>query len=337
MTTGPREQPSPRRAGSAAARWHRLRRAAAAGLAAAFTVLLPVAVASAWIRGTVLSTSGYVAAVSNVAASPAVRAVIQEAVTAEAGAVLPRGRGALGGPLRTGPADLAGKEASAFMASPAFQRLWAEANEFAHAQLISVLSGNSTLVPAAGGPVTLNLIPASAIPACRVLSHVRSPACAQIPLFPAAALAGPRRVYRVLTAATWLALALTPLAFAGALVVSPRRRRILIQMAAGGTLTLLLTMTVLGRLQSSLTARAAPRYQAVTSAVLHALTSNFFTLATGCVAGMLALATVTLLSGPYRWATAARAVLRIGSDHDAVPDRTAGSGQDPRGRTSPAS
>jgi hypothetical protein len=261
----------------------------------------------------VLSTSGYVAAVSNVAASPAVRAVIQEAVTAEADAVLPRGRGALGGPLRTGPADLAGKEASAFMASPAFQRLWAEANEFAHAQLISVLNGNSTLVPAAGGPVTLNLIPVSAIPAaCQVLSHVSSPACVQIPLFPAAALAGPRRVYRVLTAATWLALALAPLAFASALVVSPRRRRILIQMAAGGTLTLLLAMIMLSRLQSSLTARAVPRYQAVTSAVLHALTSNFFTLATGCVAGTLALATVTLLSGPCRWSTAARAALRIG-------------------------
>ena len=84
-------------------------------------------------------------------------------------------------------------------------------------------------------------------------------------------------------------------------------------MAAGGTLTLLLAMTMLCWLQSSLTARAAPRYQALTSAVLHALTGNFFTLATGCVAGMLALATVTLLSGPYRWATAARAALRIGS------------------------
>ena len=278
-----------------------LRRAAAAGLAAAFIVLLPVAVTSAWIRGTVLSTSGYVAAVSNVAASPAVRAVIQEAVTAEAGAVLPRGRGALGGPLRTGPADLAGKEASALMASPAFQRLWAEANEFAHAQLISVLNGNSTLMPVIAIPA-----------ACQAVSPVSSPACVQIPLFPAAALAGPRRVYRVLTAATWLALALTPLAFASALAVSLRRRRILIQMAAGGTLTLLLAMTMLCWLQSSLTARAAPRYQAVTSAVLHALTSNFFTLATGCVAGILALATVTLLSGPYRWATAARAALRTG-------------------------
>jgi hypothetical protein len=160
---------------------------------------------------------------------------------------------------------------------------------------------------------TVTLPPVSAIPAaCQVLSHVSSPPCIQIPLFPAAALAGPRHVYRILTTATWLALALTPLAFASALVVSPRRRRTLLHMATGGTLTLLLALTMLSWLQSSLTARTDPRYQAVTSAVLHALTSNFFTLTTWCMAGSLALAAATLLSGPYRWATATRAALRIG-------------------------
>jgi hypothetical protein len=38
--------------------------ALAAALAATLVVLLPVEVTSAWIRGTVLSTSGYVAAVT---------------------------------------------------------------------------------------------------------------------------------------------------------------------------------------------------------------------------------------------------------------------------------
>ena len=77
---------------NSSARWGRVRRAAAAALAATFIVLMPVAVASAWIRGTVLSTSGYVAAISNIAASPGVRTVIREAVTAEASALL-RGAG----------------------------------------------------------------------------------------------------------------------------------------------------------------------------------------------------------------------------------------------------
>jgi hypothetical protein len=141
------------------------RRAAAAALAATFIVLAPVAVASAWIRGTVLSTSGYVAAVSDVAASPAVRTVIREAVTAEVSAMLPR---------------------------------------------------------------------------------------------------------------------------------------------ADGALALLLALTMLGWLQSGLIARTDPRYQPVASALVHALTSGFFTLTTWCEAGGLTVIAVTLLSGPYRWAAAVR-------------------------------
>jgi hypothetical protein len=103
----PHEQPSTSLAGSEVARWHQTRRAVAAALAAMFIVLLPTAITSAWIRGTVLSTSGYVAAVTNVAASPAVRAAIQEAVTTQVDAALrhdepalPGVGGVLSGPYR---------------------------------------------------------------------------------------------------------------------------------------------------------------------------------------------------------------------------------------------
>jgi hypothetical protein len=319
------------------ARWDRARRAAAATLAATFIVLVPIAAASAWIRGTVLSTSGYVAAIGNIAASPAVRAVIREAVTAEASAVLPRAGGALAGSLRAELADLAGKETSAFMAGPAFHRFWIAANQFAHAQLISALDGNSALLPATRKQVTLNLIPlvsdilhgisrslpatigriiilppVSAIrAACQVPSHVSAPPCIQLPLFPAAALARLRYAYRILTSTTWLALTLTPVAFASALAASPRRRRTLLHMTIGGTLTLLLALTMLSWLQSSLTARTGPRYRPATSAILHALTGSFFTLTTWCVAGSLTLTAVTLLSGPYRRAAAIRRYFRF--------------------------
>lgn len=87
------------------------------------------------------------------------QAVIREAVTAEASAMLPRGGGALPGPLRTELADLARNETVALMVSPAFQQLWAEANQSAHTQLVSILNGNSTLVPATSGQVAVNLIP----------------------------------------------------------------------------------------------------------------------------------------------------------------------------------
>jgi hypothetical protein len=324
--------------------------ALAATFAATFVVLLPTAMTGAWIRGTVLSTSGYVAAVTPGAANPVVRAAVQQAVTSQVDAALrhaettlPAAAGVLAGPVSSGLADLAGNGTSRLMASPAFQRLWVTANQFAHSQLISALNGNSTLVSATGGQVVLNLVPlvddvlhavsgrlsalsggAITLPpisgapatACHALARVThrppSSTCGQIPLFPAAALAGPRRVYRVLTAATWLVLILTPLAFASALAASPRRRRTLLQMTIAGTLTLLVTLTALSRLQSSLINRAAPRYQAVTGVIVHALTNSFFALTTWFAAAGFALAAAALLSGPYRWATAVRAAFRIG-------------------------
>jgi hypothetical protein len=138
----------------------------AAALAAAFAILLPASIASAWIRGTILSTSGYVAAVTPVAASPAVRAAVQDAVTSQvdaalsyAGTSLPPSTRVLVGLLGTGLAGFARNGVSQLIASHAFQRLWADANRLAHSQFISVLNGDSALATATGGEVVLNLLP----------------------------------------------------------------------------------------------------------------------------------------------------------------------------------
>jgi hypothetical protein len=274
----------------AAARQGRTRRVLAAGLATAFVMLLPAAVTSAWLRGTVLSTSGYVAAVTPVAANPVVRATVREAVTSQSDAALnsaakalPSVPAALAGPLTGGLAVLTGNNVSRFMASPAFRQLWVTANTVAHSQLIALLNGNSTLVQPSGGQVVLNLAP---LP--------------KIPFLPASVLAGPRQVYRVLTAATDLVLILSPLAFAGALAASPNRRRTLLQLALGGTLTLVLADFAADRLQSILITRAAPPYQALTGVLVHALTNGFFWLTAWLMAGGCALAGVIVLADLLR-------------------------------------
>lgn len=336
-------EPSSALAGRAPVRWNRTRRGVAVTLAAAFAVLLPASVASAWIRGTILSTSGYVTAVTPVAASPAVRDAIQDAVTGQvdaalgdAEASLPPAARALAGLLGTGLAGLARNGVRQLVASQAFERWWADANRVVHSQLISVLNGDSALATVTAREVVLNLLPLvndvlrtvsgplsamtggavslSAIPAaaCHAITGTASFACRRIPLFPAAALAGTRHVYRLLVAALSLVLLLAALAFAGALAASPRRRRTLLQMTTGGTLTVLVVMTAVSWGQLSLTGRAAPRYQAVTSVVVHALTTGFFTTATWCVAGGLAITAIALLCGPYRWATVIRNAIRIG-------------------------
>ena len=339
-------------AGYAPIRWNRARRAVAAALAAVFAVLLPASIMSAWIGGTLLSTSGYVAAVTPVAASPAVRAAVQDAVTSQVDAALsyaetslPPSARALAGLLGTGLAGFARNGISQFMVSRAFQRWWADANRLAHRQLVSVLKGDSALVTATGREVVLNLLPlvndvlhtvsgplsaltggavslspVTTIPAaaCHSITRTASSACTQIPLFPAAALAGPRHAYRILVATLALVLMLTTLALAGALAVSPRRRRTLLQLTIGGPLAVLAVMTAASWGQSSLIDRAAPRYQAVASVIVHALTAGFFTMTTWCVAAGVAITAIALLSGPYRWATVIRAA---GAGLDAVAER----------------
>jgi hypothetical protein len=168
---------------------------------------------------------------------------------------------------------------------------------------LSAMTGGAVFLP----PVTT--IPAAA---CHEITRTASFTCTQIPLFPAAALAGPRHAYRILVAIPSLALMLTALALAGALTASPRRRRTLLQITIGGTLTVLTITAAVSWGQSSLIDRAAPRYQAVTSVIVHALTTGFFTMTTWYVAVGFAITVIALLSGPYRWTTAIRAAIRIG-------------------------
>ena len=99
------------------------------------------------------------------------------------------------------------------------------------------------------------------------------------------------------------------LVFAGALAAAPNRRRTMLQMALGGTLTLALAYFAADRLQSILITRAAPRYQALTGVLVHALTNGFFWLAAWLMAGGCALAGVIVLAGLLR---------RTGQSHEAT-------------------
>lgn len=313
----------------------RLGRRAAAVLAVVYAAALPAAVTAAWIRGTVMSTSGYVAAVAPLAADPVVRATARTVIEGEVSLVVsheiasaaPSPAGILAAPLGRGLGILAADGTGAFMAGPEFRRLWTAASASAHSQIISVLNGSSTAVVAAGDEVVLNLAPLitavlkdisgplsgltgktvtppaiGAVPAtaCRQiagLARTRLPAdCGQIPLFPASALTRARLAFRVLSAGTLVPAILAPAAGAAALLAAPRRRRVLLQMAIGGGLTVLVTSIAATLLRSSLIMRARPRYQPVVAAILHALTSGFFTPALWCMAGSLILAAAALLS-----------------------------------------
>ena len=236
-----------------------LRSATAAVFTAVFAAALPAAITAAWVRGTVLSTSGYVAAVAPLAADPAVLSAVRTATAGEidlvlnhAASTLPPAAAILARPLSSGLTGFAGNEINSILTSQAFQQLWIAASTSAHSQLISILNGNSTAVATTNGEVVLNLAPLvsdvlrrissrlsektgkaialpaiSSIPAanCRQiasLTHTRLPPdCGQVPLFPASALANARRAYRVLSNATLALLILAPAAGTAALLAAP--------------------------------------------------------------------------------------------------------------------
>jgi hypothetical protein len=326
MATSQHHRPA-RLPGRLPRRLDRTRQATATLLAAAFAVLLPIAVTAAWTRRTLLSTSGYVAAVAPIGADPAVRSVVRTAITDKidselhhAASALPAPARFLSGPLTRGLATLAGDKIGRFMASPAFRRLWITVNTAGHSQLIRVLDGTSAVVATANGDVVLNLAPLvtgvlKEIPgrlAPLVTKAIRADHAAHgraIPLFPAAALVRARRVFRLVSAGSLWLLILTPLTAALALRAAPRRRRTLAQLAIGGTATVLGTTIAVTLVQSGVIARGQPRWRPVLTAILHALTSGFFTLALWCVISGLILTTAALLTGPYPWARALRTAI----------------------------
>lgn len=335
------------------ARRARARRACAVVLVAVFAVLLPVTVTATWAHRTVVNTDAYVATVGPIAASPEVQAAVSREVTNEiyaalnpqqiiANALPPKAAG-LAGPLSNGVKGYLQDGINKILASPKFQQLWVSANQFAHAQLITVLEGDSKALQATNGQVVLNLVPllnealkdvqaraaallgknitlpaisGDTIPAaaCQkiatAIGRPLPPTCGQIPLFPASALTSAQRAYQAFNRLVLALLIVTPLAFVGALWVSPRRRRTLLQLTIGGMLGLIVIRRAIIWLQSDLTAQAKPANQAALTVITGQVFLGLFTVTLWFLIGGLILAVLTLLSGPYRWAVASRSRAR---------------------------
>jgi hypothetical protein len=325
----------------------------AAVLVAVFVILLPVTILAAWAHRTVASTGGYVATITPIAASPEVQAAASRAITDQiyaalnpqqiiAGALPPKAA-PLAGPLSNGVKGYLQDGVSKILAGPKFQQLWVSANRFAHAQLITVLNGDSTALRSTGGQVVLNLVPlvnealrnvqarapallgkditlpaisGSTIPAAscqKIAAAIRRPlppACGQIPLFKASALTAAQHAYQAFNRLVLALLIITPLLFAGALGASPRRRRTLLQLTIGGMLTLIVARRAMYWLESDLTAAARPANRAALSVITGQVLHGFFDITVWFLTGGLIVLVVALLAGPYRWAAAARARAR---------------------------
>jgi hypothetical protein len=226
--------------------------------------------------------------------------------------------------------------------SSQFQALWKQAVDFAHTQLLSVLKGNSKAVTTTNGQVVLDVVPlldaalqqlepfissvvgrpvnlpsitAQQIPASacqQIASALNRPLpsnCGQIPLFPADRLTQARHLVRVFNGVLILLLVLTPVVAAGALWLSRRRRRTLLQLSVGGLLGLVIIRRAVNWVSTSLINHGPPENKSARQAILTHLFHQYFSISRWLVLALIVVFAVALITGPYGWAVSLRRFL----------------------------
>jgi hypothetical protein len=147
----------------------RLRRTAVGVLVVLTVISLMASTLATWTKRNVLETDRWMEHVGPLAEDPAVQAVITARITARImdvvdpqalfEEVLPERGQLLAIPLSSAVESFVGDQVASFVASERFAELWVAANERAHATAVKVLEGESEVVRANSGSVTLDLIP----------------------------------------------------------------------------------------------------------------------------------------------------------------------------------
>lgn len=221
-------------------------------------VLAPLSVTSVWANRIVSDTDQYVKTVAPLADNPEVQAVLTDEVTQavldnvdvqgvthDALAALASQRDlrpavaaalpGLEGALVQGIENFVHDQVASFIASDQFAQLWDEVNRVAHAQVVRLLSGNTSgVVTAQGDSVTLNLAP--------IIEQVKSALVAKgftlassIPqvnrsfvLMQSSSITTAQTAYDTLeTLGLWLPLIAIALLVGGVLLARDRRRALL--------------------------------------------------------------------------------------------------------------
>ncbi|SDB96998.1 hypothetical protein SAMN05216410_1193 [Sanguibacter gelidistatuariae] len=238
---------------------HRGRSAAVVALLLIGALLTPVALLAHWARDTITSTDGYVAAVDDLAADPAVRSALVDHLTTvtleqiDADALVSSALAALGGsgdgdsrvdalgvPLRFAMESLVRDIITRVVDSDAFRTVWIQANRSAHTTVVALLThdGGGKLSLSADGQVTLNLGPVVDLARAELVARGVTLAAsipqvdASVPLFSSQELVKARAYYAVLDAvAGWLPWAVALLLLAA--VALARSRAVVLAWEAG--------------------------------------------------------------------------------------------------------
>lgn len=268
---------------------------------------------------------------------------------------LPERATVLAVPLAGAIEGFVGDQVSAFVASDTFADLWKQAVEVAHREAVRVLSGDTPLLEESEDQIVVNLLPVINQVLARIgeaspeifgrevdlptvtvddvpdaardaigdaLGVTLDENFGTFTIYDDGALTAAQEGVALVNKVVWALVVLAPLAIALTLLVSPRRRRTLLQLVVGIAIVMVLIRRFAFLFQADLLElvrieRNVPAVDAASSAFLDPLTGG--ALVVGWIAlGVAALAAVT---GPYPWAQRLRAGVVSGSQ---LVVRTAG-------------
>jgi len=317
-----RVQPSDRESKRRTPRWRRI---LVALLVVVGCVLAPISVIGLWARNTLLDTDQYVDTVGPLAKDPAIQRAVSDRVTrrlmtsvdveGEIVAAFPRAE-PFAPSIASGLETFVRQATLRIAQSERFQTLWENANRRSHSQVVAVLEGEGTeTLETRDGRVVINVGPVVNIVKARlgdrgvaIFERVDDRIPQQFVLFDSEQLtkaqSGVRFFKRVTYALPFLAL----LAFAGALALSPNRRRTLLRAALGLAFGMALVLIVFNLARGTYLdaiERAGRSREANAAAFDQVLGFLRLTLRTTFAVG-LAVAVGAWIAGPGRLATRIR-------------------------------
>lgn len=246
-------------------------------------------------------------------------------------------------PITTSVQGFVQDQVAKLVQTQAFQDLWVEANRFAHTQIIAILNGESDIVSAADGRVVLNLlpvvnqalaqisqvasdllgrpitlptitsgeVPSAAITKIEEATGVQLPAdFGQIVVLESQQLASAQDAFSLVNRLVWPTLILFVLFFVGAMWVSVRRRRTLIQILTASAVVLVIERRLFIHEAASIVDKAKPENQAAVQAVANALKGSYLRYTGWLLAIALVVLVIALITGPYPWAVKFRGWVR---------------------------
>jgi hypothetical protein len=313
-------------------------------------------VGGTWARRTVMNTDRYVATVGPLASDPAVQEHLARTVTDQVfqaldvedrlQSVLAQNAeklAFLAGPITDSVRGFVQEQVDKVFASPAFARLWVEANRYVHEQALAVLNGDSETVKVVGSRVELNLLPmvnevlkgvtevaseligrpvtippitAQAVPS-EAVAALETALGVDLPddfgtivVYDSTELETVQQAVHLFDRGVVLVVILWAAFFAGALWLATRKRRALIQVTTGMAVVLVLERAFAMAAGNGLVDGAKPENQAAARSVVDQILGSLLRYTGWLLAATVIVLLVALVTGPYPWAARIRGWVR---------------------------